>query len=241
MASLTELFAHEGAAKEVAVLANSNPKLVETGFDRNSRAYGYKLQLGLPMELYAQLHNKCDHLQHSIRAKGQTLLKHNEYLHTVSISPPDTTDPQWREKANAWLLGAGITNQGRVRSDNIAARECDGLLFRSQPEINLYRALKDLGGSFSPLPTFIRGGRNYKRIEPDFVIIRQGLIVVVEVDGDTVHRESPAAAHERVKMLELEGARIIRVRAERCETPDLAASYARELLADIDKLKRARQ
>jgi hypothetical protein len=237
---LTEIFAHEGFAKEVAVLANAKPKLVETGFDTNSRFYGYRLHLGLPMELYVQLHNECDHLQNSIRAKGQTLLKGNEYLHTVSITPPATTDPNWREKANAWVLGTGITNQGRVRSDNIASRECDGLLFRSRPEINLYQALKDLGVSFSPLPTFIRGGRNYQRIEPDFIILRHGLMVVVEVDGDTVHRESPAEAQERLKMLEHEGARIIRVRAELCATPDLAASYARDLLADIDKLKRAR-
>jgi len=44
---------------------------------------------------------------------------------------------------------------------------CDGLLFRSQPEINLYRAFKALGITFAPLPVFIRGGETY----PTFRII----------------------------------------------------------------------
>lgn len=74
----------------------------------------------------------------------------------------------------AWLRGEGITNQGRVRSDNIAARAFDGLLFRSQPEINLYGALKAAGVSFAPLPVFVRGGHDYRRIEPDFIIVKDG-------------------------------------------------------------------
>ena len=43
------------------------------------------------------------------------------------------------------LSGEGITNQGRVRSDNIAARVHDGLLFRSRPEVLFYEALKRKG------------------------------------------------------------------------------------------------
>ena len=36
-------------------------------------------------------------------------------------------DPKWRSKVNQHLRGEGITNQGRVRSDNIATRQYDGL------------------------------------------------------------------------------------------------------------------
>lgn len=70
-----------------------------------------------------------------------------------------------------------MTNQGRVRSKNVAPRERDGLLFRSQAEINLYLALKQVGVSFAPLPVFVRGGREYQRIEPDFIILKDGLCV----------------------------------------------------------------
>src|SRR4051794_15248492 len=44
----------------------------------------------------------------------------------------------------------------------------DGLFFRSSSaEVRLYHALKTLGISFAPLPVFIRGGAQYRRIEPD--------------------------------------------------------------------------
>jgi len=90
-------------------------------------------------------------------------------------------------------------NQGRIRSDSIASRMCDGLRFRSEPEIHLYRALKSLGVTFAPLAVFIQGGDTYRRIEPDFVIYKDGELMIVEVDGDTVHRETPVEAHSRPK------------------------------------------
>jgi hypothetical protein len=140
----------------------------------------------------------------------------------------------------AWLRGEGITNQGRVRSDNIAAREHDGLLFRSQEEINLYRALKSAGVSFAPLPVFVRGGREYRRIEPDFVVVKGGMIAVVEVDGDTVHQESPAEAHARTTMLVHEGAHVERVKASDCATPEKAKECADRVLASLAKVRAAR-
>jgi hypothetical protein len=78
-------------------------------------------------------------------------------------------------------------------------------LFRSPPEIHLYKALKQQGVSFAPLPVFIKGGKSYQRIEPDFFIIMNGVMMVVEVDGDTVHQETPAEAHDRTTMLLHEG------------------------------------
>jgi hypothetical protein len=127
-------------------------------------------------------------------------------------------EPDWRGKAKAWAQGSGVTNQGRVRSDNIAAREKDGLLFRSQPEINLYLALKSQGVSFAPLPVFIRGGKTHQRMEPDFIVIKNGITMQVEVDGDTVHTETPAEAQTRVAMLEDEGVFVHRIAASRCDT-----------------------
>ena len=67
---------------------------------------------------------------------------------------------------------------------------------------------------------FVRGGRLYRRIEPDFVILKDGIVLVVEVDGDTVHHETPAEAHARATMLAHEGARVETVRAVECETSE---------------------
>jgi hypothetical protein len=66
-----------------------------------------------------------------------------------------------------------------VRSDAVAPYEVDGLRFRSQPEIHLYRALKARDISFAPNSVWIRGGDHYRRVETDFVIYKDGQLVVL--------------------------------------------------------------
>jgi hypothetical protein len=161
----------------------------------------------------------------------------DEKMHCVLITTQLLDDDKWRDKARTWLTGEGVTNQGRARSDNIAPRMCDGLLFRSEPEIHLYRALKAVGITFAPLPVFVRGGQTYRRIEPDFVLVKDGVILLVEVDGDTVHRESPQEAHERLTMLLHEGVHLERVKAAECDTPENAKVCANRILGIIQKLK----
>lgn len=161
-------------------------------------------------------------------------------IHNAEIVPQLTEDVAWRDKATAWLAGKNVTNQGRVRSDNVAPITHDGLQFRSQEEVNLYKALKPLGVSFAPLPVFLRGGAQYRRIEPDFVIIKGGVIMVVEVDGDTVHHESPAEADTRTTMLENEGVNVYHVKASECRTIELAHRCAERILDRIARLKDAR-
>jgi very-short-patch-repair endonuclease len=90
------------------------------------------------------------------------------------------------------------------------------------------------------LPVFLRGGDTYKRIEPDFVIIKDGIIMVVEVDGDTFHRETPADAHDRVTMLVHEGVHVERVKASECATQVLANTCAKKLIKIIEKLRTTR-
>jgi hypothetical protein len=149
-------------------------------------------------------------------------------------------DPEWRDKARAWATGQGVTNQGRVRSSNIANKTCDGLLFRSQPEILLYQALKAKGVSFAPLPVFIRGGEQYQRIEPDFIVVKNGIVLHIEVDGDTVHQESPAEAQNRVLMLEDEGVHIKRYQSSDCDTAEKARACAEDIVKLIQKRKTIR-
>jgi len=93
-----------------------------------------------------------------------------------------------------------------------------------------------MGVSFAPLPVFIRGGSEYRRIEPDFVVIHSGLIMVVEVDGDTVHQETPVEAHARTTMLLHEGVHFERINASECNTSEKAKVSAERLILVLKKL-----
>lgn len=243
LGTLARLFAADGAAKEVAILTYSSPELVENHYDSwNGGTTYYTLFLHVPLTLYPQIEASVDELQKSIEKKAKIFLEgfQNDILSDIKIIPAIVEDPQWREKAAAWLAGSKISNQGRVRSDNVAPLTTDGLLFRSQPEIHLYKALKASSISFAPLPVFIRGGESYSRIEPDFVLVHKGITMVVEVDGDTVHVESPAEAQSRTRTLQHEGVVVERIFASECNTPENAKSAVTKIMAAFKKLKESK-
>ncbi len=240
LGTLARFFAAKGAAREVAVLTYSSPEVKESYYDNwNGGTTHYTLYLHVPINLYPQLESDLAEIENTILDNAVVFLSNfdNEILSTVKIIPAVLEDPQWRDKASAWLSGSKITNQGRVRSDNVAPLTTDGLLFRSQPEIHFYRALKSEGISFSPLPVFIRGGQMYSRIEPDFVIVHHGITMVVEIDGDTVHQETPAEAQARVRTLQHEGVHVERILASECNEPQKAIDAVKRILVAIDKLK----
>lgn len=241
--TLAHIAAAEGNAAAVAVLAVATPRIEDSGHDNwNSGTDMLTLFLELPTQLYAQLFRRREQIQDDLLPMLKPIIEAypGYWASAVSIVPTDSPPDNWRDLAKAWLAGSGTNNQGRVRSDNIASRSCDGLLFRSSPEIHLYRALKAMGVSFAPLPVFVRGGESYRRIEPDFVILQQGMIAVVEVDGDTVHQESPAEAHARTTMLVHEGAHVERVLASECDTPEKAVACAKRLIASVEKVRVSR-
>jgi hypothetical protein len=243
VATVARLFAAKGQAREVAVLANATPQILQTGYDSwDGGIYYFNLILQIPYFLFAQLELELENIQTTILEKTKLVLRPypQDVLQEVLITPLLSANEGWQEKAQSWLAGNNISNQGRVRSDNVAAKSCDGLLFRSQAEINLYKALKASGISFAPLPVFIRGGETYRRIEPDFVIIQDGIVMVVEVDGDTVHHETPTEAHARTTMLIHEGVHLERVNASECASFEAATKCAKKLLQLIAKLKSVR-
>lgn len=233
-------FAAEGKAREVALLAHSKAKIEQTNYDNwNGGTYGYTVYLEVPAHLYLQVANDREKLERTLQDRSTDLIRmyENENIEGFTIVAELPNDDRWREKAKSWVSGKGVTNQGRARSDNVAPLICDGLLFRSQPEINLYRAIRAMGVSFAPLPVFVRGGQTYRRIEPDFVILKDGIVMIAEVDGDTVHRESPQEAHDRVTMLLHEGAHIERVNAAECDSVEKASACATRILSVIEKHK----
>ena len=248
LATMARFYVREGASVEIAVLANSDAWFY---LDEDSLRYKsieepdlYCLSLRVSNVIYSQIFEEKSKYEKKFAALAKDLIKPylmpGDWLNRVSITTTLNAEDDWQDKAKAWLAGKGVTNQGRVRSDNIAPKTCDGLLFRSEPEINLYKALKARGVSFAPLPVFIRGGEEYRRIEPDFVILKDGMVMVVEVDGDTFHTETPADAHNRTTMLGHEGAVIERVKASECATDELAKGCADKLLAALAKLKTSR-
>jgi len=239
MSTLARMFAKEGLAREVAVLTAS-----DAHFEWQDSDFGityYRIIFTVPLHLYDQVKDHIDEIQQIFLERIWLITRaiQDEQIRQILIVPKMVKDSEWRSKAIAWLNGQHINNQGRVRSDNVAPRTFEGLLFRSQQEILLFKALRSSGISIAPLPVFTRGGKEYQRIEPDFVIIKEGVMLVVEVDGDTFHHETPAEAYNRTTMLENEGARIKRIKASECDTPEKAAVAAKGVLETLAKLKAA--
>jgi len=243
--TLIEIFMARGSAREVAILTFA----VEYSFsgwtydDWAGGTYYWALLLRIPPRVFGLLsQDDISASETDILQAARDLLKGvcGHGLGEVHISASVRTSPNIREEALHWLNGEGLSNQGRVRSTNIAAREEDGLLFRSQPEIFLYRALKSRGVTMAPLPVFLRGGSTYMRIEPDFVLWSDRVLMIVEVDGSTVHRETPVEADQRVSMFKDEGAFIQRISASECATEEKARRAADSLIQTLEKLKRQR-
>src|SRR4028118_1284799 len=145
LATSARLFASEGSVREVAILANAQHSIEWCGenFGRNI----YHLYLQVPDSLYSQFSDDIKGCENLILEKARILLKPypDDDLANVIIGPILSAGEEWRQKANNWVTGKGVNNQGRVRSDNIASRTVDGLLFRSQNEELFYKALKSLG------------------------------------------------------------------------------------------------
>lgn len=237
--SLAEFLKARGAIKEVAILTFSEPTVRASSYDNwNGGTEGWSITLQLEPAMFGRLSEEdVQSAQESLHEAARTFFVDfdNDRLESVVIKPRPVENPEWRAEALRFLGGLDINNQGRVRSSNVASRQRDGLRFRSDAEINLYIALKALGVTFAPLPVFIRGGESYDRLEPDFVILKDRVIMVVEIDGGPFHFESPVVAHKRLIPLDHEGAKIERVSADECSTPERARECAKKLLGVLEK------
>jgi hypothetical protein len=138
-AALAHAATAQGDAASVAALAVAVPRLRVTGEgywvnDRLGPMDVVSLYLEVPAEAFGQLFHVREDVQRRIGDMFRPIISaHRMYQGSdVFIVPADDAPSDWRKQALAWLRGEGITNQGRVRSDNIAAREYEGLLFRSR-------------------------------------------------------------------------------------------------------------
>lgn len=167
----------------------------------NGGTYTWAINIRVPVDTYAKAvptagGKALDQVREVICACANEMMadKPNDGFGGVSIIPTIGADPR---------DVPGVNNQGRAHSNNVAGIVVDGLRFRSRGEVNLYRALRRLGVTFAPLPVFL----GKRRIEPDFVIIKDGVVMVVEIDGPGTHSETPVEAEQRLAMFRHEGAR----------------------------------
>lgn len=241
---LVELLKVKGEAQAVNVLLHARAELNFDRYDNwNGGLYNVRLVLHLDYKTYGELSGELiQELQALIGALAEPLLDltENDTFVGLSIKPREAMNEGWRDDAKAWVRGDGINNQGRVRSDNGGPLTCDGLLFRSQAEINVYKALKAKAVTFAPLPVFLRGGPSYHRLEPDFIVIKDGYVFQVEIDGDNFHRETPVDAQARTAPMEYEGVKVRRFRASEVDTEDKAKEGVDRLLKWIEKEKKNR-
>lgn len=238
LASVAAFLKEEGSVRELEVLLVSEASVDYYYTTSLSDGNLWSLLLEIDVRFYATLQreNTVKAVEDAIRSAGNHFLRSHEgdYLSQAVISPRTVKNEKWREEVRDYLTGRGVNNQGRVRSDNIAARQSDGLLFRSRPEILLFDAFKRMNLTFAPLPVFVRGGSVVRRLEPDFVLVKDGVVMVVEIDGPN-HRETPAEAHARLRPLDAEGAKVERISAEDCDTPEKANDCAMKVFKLLQK------
>jgi len=240
--SIVEALKVRGDARSIAVILEGTCR-----FSFREQDWGishWDLIIGVPVPIYHAMDTAERELtEKAIDEVASPFFASNESdaLRRVFITPKvSTAEDGWREEALRFIKGEGVTNQGRVRSDNIASQHYQGLLFRSKAEIVLFEALTRAQLAVAPLPVFVRIGKTYNRLEPDFVIVYKGLTFVVEVDGDTFHRELPAEAEKRLIPLTYEGVEVRRIRAADLSSSSAADEIVRELIQFMVRRKESR-
>jgi hypothetical protein len=242
LASVVEAMKVRGDARAIATLVEGQCHFQL--WDQDFGIDSWRLSVALPVPLfYAMTDDERDATQEAIKEVALSFFNStpDNHLGSVVLTPKiEQANMGWRENALRFVKGEGVTNQGRVRSDNIASKQHLGLLFRSKAEITLFEALTRAKLAVAPLPVFVRIGKSYNRLEPDFVVVHKGLTFVVEVDGDTYHRELPAEADKRLIPLTYEGVEVRRIRAAELRTNEDADAVVRDLIQFMTKRKESR-
>ena len=74
--TLAQIYAMQGARREVAVLAKSKAEVEQTDYDNwNGGTYGYALKLRLPSAHYAQIETERDAIEQDLLKRMEPLRK----------------------------------------------------------------------------------------------------------------------------------------------------------------------
>ena len=242
LSSIIDVLKIQGDTRTIAILLES-----DCNFDWKHSDFGidfWQLSICLPSYIFFALNEEeRNEVQETLLAVARPfygVAPDNELQSVLLFPKVVTADEGWREEALRFIKGEGVTNQGRVRSDNIATKQHKGLLFRSKAEITLFDALIRARLAVAPLPVFIRIGKNYNRLEPDFVVVFKGLTFIIEVDGDNYHKESPAEADKRLVPLTYEGVEVRRISASDLTSDSKADLIVQALIHYMASRKDAR-
>lgn len=242
IASAVDALKVRGDARAIAVLIAGTSRLEHWNTDWGIDAW--RLFVAVPVQLFYALSEddrKATEVSMTEVVSPFFTSTPSDTLESVVLVPTvSQARVDWRDEALRFIRGEGVTNQGRVRTDNIASKQYQGLLFRSKAEITLFNALTRARLAVAPLPVFVRVGKVYNRLEPDFVVVYKALTFVVEVDGDTFHHELPAEADKRLVPLTYEGVEVRRIRAGDLGSDAAADSAVKELVEFMARRKESR-
>jgi hypothetical protein len=107
--------------------------------------------------------------------------------------------------------------------------EHNGLRFRSYTETGIAEILDDAGVLYFPLPVAVR---SRVKVEPDFLIVHQGRVGVLEIDGPHHTPMTRAEEDRRAAWFEKSGVRLVRHYPVRTVDAD-AKAVVREFLEDL--------
>ena len=178
VASSVDALKVRGDARAIAVMVAGSAELIL--WDQDFGVDSWRLSISLPVHLfYAMAEEQREATEEAIADVVRPFFaaRPGDSLISVTIAPRVAQAKDgWRDDALRFVKGEGVTNQGRVRSDNIASKQHQGLLFRSKAEITLFAALIRAKLAVAPLPVFVRVGKAYNRLEPDFVVVYKALL-----------------------------------------------------------------
>ncbi|PTL75625.1 hypothetical protein [Vitiosangium sp. GDMCC 1.1324] len=236
LATMARILMERGQRNAVAVLAyGTTTARCDKYFDFGRYHYPWQLTTRLRPEVYgrltADMRKELESVLHDTSVEVFGHEHPDSYIDKFSISAAIEKNSTWQQATREFTRGRKVNNQGRVRSDNPAMKMYDGLYFRSEPEVNFYLACKEASLVCAPLPVFLRPGRTPPyRIEPDMLILRNGVVIQVEIDGQSFHQETPVEAQERTLAMQREGVQVFRIAAAQCGTLEKARDALRSML-----------
>lgn len=134
LASIVEAMKVRGDARAIATLIEG--QCCFQLWDQDFGIDSWRMFVALPVPLYyAMTEDERESTQESIKEVGSSFFGSlpSDHLGSVVLAPKmEQANDGWREEAMRFIKGEGVTNQGRVRSDNVASKQHLGLLFRSK-------------------------------------------------------------------------------------------------------------
>lgn len=239
LAGIVELLKLRGGVGALSIVMAAKARIEEWEQDNwNGGTTVWRLNLELHVRCYVKLSpSDRESAIDDIEAAGKELFRRgNRERLVVEISPRFHQPEGWRSAANRHLVEAHYSNQ--FEGSPPAPLRHDGLVFRSQEHILLYKALLAHNVSCAVLPAFVHGRLALERHAPDLVVVRDGAIVVIHLIGETL--ALPPAASLLAATLQM-GATVVRINVRECATLELAERCATRIVLSMGASQHGRR